>query len=88
MLTPGALEASGYAGLIAAAAATTVLLAATWLGWIDLMSALSLSIDEKAISIGWPTRRVIPFHAVTSLRRSVGTLRLVVGTKSGSERIE
>jgi hypothetical protein len=82
-------QASDLTGpLVAAVLGTVALLAITWLGWIDLMSALSLSIDEKAISIGWPTRRVVPWADVTSVQRSVGTLRLVVKTKGATERVQ
>ncbi len=78
----------GPLGPLAAAVGSAILIATAWLGWIDLVSVLSLSIDEKAISIGWPTRRVIAWHEVTSVSRSLGTLRLVVRTKRGTERVQ
>lgn len=89
-LTRGGVFAGGYGaiGPAAAAAATAVLLVTSWLGWIDLVSALSLSIDEKALSLGWPTRRVVPWSDVTSVQRSLGTLRLVLKTKGATERIQ
>jgi hypothetical protein len=76
------------AAIFAALAGTVVLLLTSWIGWIDLTSVLSLGIDEKALSVGWPTRRVIPWKDVTSVRRSIGTLRLVVKTRGATERIQ
>ncbi len=89
-LARGGLETGGHGaiGPIAAAVATLVLLVTSWVGWIDLVSVLSLSIDEKALSIGWPTRRVIPWHDVRSVQRSLGTMRLVLRTKTGTERVQ
>lgn len=65
-----------------------VLAAFAWLGWIDYVSATTLAIDARGVTIGWPAKRTIPWSEIRALGRATGAFRLRLGTDRGTVRLQ
>lgn len=69
-------------------ATLSVLATFAWLGWIDYVSATTLAIDARGITLGWPGKRVIPWSAIRSVTRATGAFRLALRTEGGTVRLQ
>lgn len=59
-----------------------------WLGWTDYVSATSLAIDARGVTLGWPTKRLIAWSAMRGLSRGTGAFRLAIRTDAGKVRFQ
>lgn len=53
-----------------------------WLGWSDYVSATTLAIDERGITLGSGAGGTVPWSAIRGLTRGTGAFRLVVRTEA------
>lgn len=59
-----------------------------WLGWNDYVSATSLAIDERGVTLGRGEGSTVPWSAIRALSRGTGAFRLVVRTEAKVVRFQ
>ncbi len=78
----------GVLALPLLAATLGVLVLLVWIGWGDYVSATSLAIDERGITLGRGEGRTVPWSAIRSLTRGMGAFRLVARTETRVVRFQ